>query len=422
MPIGVTRWVTPGTIGYTSRATCVADARPRPHAQPLPSVAMEGVRARAVRGGAAARLIAAICVSAAAGYGAGHLTARAAAPSAGAAPVAVRPCRLSQLDISYFGSSGAAGTAMWGFGVSLAEGPRCSLDGFPEIRLETGQLAHLAPLAPSLASDDAAMPGAGAGRPIMLASSHAAGFVLTSRDFGQEGDCPEPPVTSISVSLPHGAGSLQVPLADAASDCGGGASVSAFMPVADLRASVLPVGQPLCSNSQLSGTVVAGGGYAGHLETVVVLHDRSRAPCELFGYAALRPLLTGRGGSATVRLAATEIDGAPVAGDLIGGTPTAPLVRLRPGATASFDVVSSDFPSGAHAGASGPCPSYLAWSVSVQSAGTPLRLPAHVLACGPLLEYPFVAGSSGAVTTATAAAGEVAANQDDVVAHSTADT
>lgn len=168
-------------------------------------------------------------------------------------------------------------------------------------------------------------------------------------------------------------------------------SLSAPTTSAPTSAATAP---PACRPGQLSvrerrypqptgGYVISG---LGNSAVVVLFENDSSGTCDLSGY----PAVSGVGSSGAAVGKATPSPGGYLGGLPVGDTKL-PVVRLRPGASASAMVEGTDNPQGSATS----CPTLSGLEVTPPGGGVPVRLPAAPGDCNGLEVHPVVPGDTG---------------------------
>ncbi len=147
--------------------------------------------------------------------------------------------------------------------------------------------------------------------------------------------------------------------------------------------SSVATGPQRCPTTQLVGSVAAGNGAAGTIETTVVLRNTSTATCLLGGYPGLQMLGPGR----------TALPTTVVRKGVYSFTAQLPTtVTLAPRQATSFNIGYSDVPVGGETS----CPTSIALEVTPPGAFDHLTVPATLAPCdhGTLVVSPVLPGSA----------------------------
>ncbi len=306
---------------------------------------------------------------------------------------ATAPCKIGQLDIVYYGESGAAGTSIVGFKVTDSSKNACDLSGYPTVEFFTGTTSAPRPLAVNVSHEGPGIAFAAHPRPIVVGPSATAtsadkqaAFVFTSADFASDGSDNCPLVSSIVVRLPQTGQGTRVFLWYPSLVCRSpaSASVSSFFPASSLDSYTLPDLSPPCTTSDLR--VIAGGGEAGlgHVGLLILFRNVSVIPCRMRYYPSVALLdASGR------RVATAKDTPSGYLGGLPAGTTVPPLVSLTPGQVASALVEGEDRTSRGAA-----CPAYPTILVSPPVLGRAVRIERAFYSCD-LEVHPVVPGATG---------------------------
>ena len=309
-------------------------------------------------------------------------------------------CRIGQLDIVYYGESGAAGTAIAGFKVTNSSKIACDLSGYPALEFFTGTTSAPRPLAVNVSHEGPGIAFAAHPRLIVMGPSATAtsagkqaAFVFTSADFASDGSDNCPQVSSIVVRLPQTGQGTRVFLWYPSLVCRSPASagVSSFFPASSLDSYTLPDLSPPCTMSHLR--VIAGGGEAGlgHVGLPILFRNVSVIPCRMRSYPSVALLdASGR------RVATARDTPSGYLGGLPAGATVPPLVNLTPGQVASALVEGENRTSNGAA-----CPAYPTILVSSPALGRAVRIERAFCSCD-LEVHPVVPGATGSLTQPTA--------------------
>jgi hypothetical protein len=304
------------------------------------------------------------------------------------------PCEIGQLEIAYYGESGAAGRAFTAFKVTNSSKLACVVSGYPRMQFFTGT-----PRAPRVLAVDVAHGGPGIAfaahpRPLALEPSASsasaatgAAFVFASGDTPFEGSsCPQ--VTSVVVRLQDAGRGTRVFLWYPSNMCGRPpfAGVSAFFPLSSLDGYARPALSPLCTTSELSITAGRGGAGLGHVGLPILFRHVGVIPCRMRYYPSVS-LLNANGR----RVATAKDTLSGYLGGLPEGVREPPLVNLAPGQSGSALLEAEDTTAKGAA-----CPVYPTILVSPPLLGHPVRIERAFSACD-LEVHPVVLGTTGSL-------------------------
>ena len=307
--------------------------------------------------------------------------------------VATAPCKIGQLDIVYYGGSGAAGTAITGFKVTNSSKVACVLGGYPTVSFFTGTTSAPRPLAVIVSHQGPGIAFAVHPRPIVIgpsattkSASKQAALVFTSDDFASDGSDNCPHVTSIVVRLRDAGQGTRVFLWYPSLVCRSpaSASVSSFFPASILDSFTLPDLFPICTTSGLRVTAGTGEAGLGHAGLPILFRNVSVIPCRMRYYPSVGLLdASGR------RVATARDTPSGYLGGLPAGMTVPPLVNLTDGQTASALIEGEDSTSNGAA-----CPEYPVILVSPPVLGSAVRVERAFYSCD-LEVHPVVPGTTG---------------------------
>ncbi|MGA2529445.1 MAG: DUF4232 domain-containing protein [Acidimicrobiales bacterium] len=319
-------------------------------------------------------------------------------------------CKIGQLEITYYGGSGAAGTAITSFKLSNSSKVACVLGGYPTVQFFAGTLSAPRSFAVNVSHTGPGIAFASHPRAMLLTPSSSsgsvsrgAGFLFTSADFASNGSGKCPQVTSIVIRLRDSGRGKRVFLWYPANVCRSPAwaNVSSFFPASSLDSYALAPISPWCTMSELSVSAGEGDTGLGHVGLPILFRNMTPIPCGMSSYASVGLLdKSGR------RVATAKDTLSGYLGGLSEGTVNPPRVNLLPGQTASALVEGLN-----SMGNGAPCPTYPTVLVSLPGLAQAVHIEHAFNACSDLEVHPFVRGTTGSVAqtaTTQAATAEIA--------------
>ena len=205
-------------------------------------------------------------------------------------------CKIEGLEITYFGGSGAAGTAITSFKMTNTSKVACVLSGYPTLRFFTGPPSAPRSFAVKISHNGPGIAFASHPRPVLLTPSGSsgsagkgAGLLFTSGDFASNGsgDCPQ--VTSIVLRLGDSGPGKRVFLWYPTNVCRSPAwaNVSSFFPASSLDSYTLPTISPYCAMSDLLVSAGKGEAGLGHLGLPILFRNVAPIPCAVSSYPSV---------------------------------------------------------------------------------------------------------------------------------------